>query len=273
MKRYLFVLLAAAVVTAAAVGAAREGAQTREVSIPAKVFVPGRIDVLVGDTVLWRNGDAITHTVTANDDSFDSGFLAPGATFTRTFAKPGSYAYHCTIHKFMRGVVRVVPVALSAPDRPVVAGAAILLQGLAPTGTTQVSVTQVGGSGPGRTATPAADGSFSVSVRVFQPSAFRAVVGGRASPLVRVAVAPRVHVQPGEGALVAAVAPSRAGATAVLQRYDRERFAWVTLGRGVVDRSSHVALPLPKDRTGHFRLVVRGSHGWADGVSQTVKFD
>jgi plastocyanin len=271
MKRvFVLAVVMAAVAVASAFGATREGAQVREVSIPGKVFVPGRLDVLVGDTVLWRNGDAASHTVTANDDSFDSGFLGPGGTFARTFAKPGLYAYHCTIHKFMRGVVRVVPVALTAPDESVLSGGRIVLQGLAPAGTLQVVLAEVGGSSRERRITPAADGSFSVPVRVFGPTAFRAVAGGLSSPPVRIRVAPRVRVQPGAGGLAGAVTPSRAGARAVLQRYDRERFAWITVAHGVVDRSSHVAVPLPAEHAGHFRVVVRGSDGWADGISQTV---
>ena len=272
MRRALLAVLAASVAASAALGAPVQGGQTREVSIPGKVFVPGHIDVLVGDTVAWRNGDVTTHTVTSNDDVFDSGFLSPGATFTRTFTTLGTFGYHCTIHKFMRGEVRVVPVALSGPDQPVLSGGSAVLQGLAPNGTGQLAVTQVGGSGRSRTVAPGADGSFSVRVRLYAPAAFRAVVGGRSSPLVRVAVAPRVRVQAGAGALVAFVRPARPAARAVLQRYDREHFAWRTLSRGVVDRSSHVAIPLPTDRHGHFRMVVRGSAGWADGVSQTVVF-
>ena len=267
-------MLAALAVTAAvatsALGTASVGGQVREVSMPGKVFVPGRVYVLVGDTVVWRNGDAITHTVTANDDSFDSGYLAPGGTFARTFKKPGLYAYHCTIHKFMRGTVRVVPVALSAPVDPVISGGHVVLQGLVPAGTAQVTLTQVGGKGRERRVAPAVDGSFSVSVRVFAPVGFRAVVGDAVSPLLRIAVAPSVRVQLGTGSLVGTVKPSRAGARAALQRYDRERFAWVTLARTRVDARSQVAVPLPADRAGHFRLVVRGDDGWADGFSRAV---
>ncbi len=270
MKQVFLVALAAVVAVAGALGATRDAAGTRDVSIPGKVFVPGRIDVLVGDTVVWRNGDATSHTVTADNDAFDSGFISPGATFARAFPTPGTYAYHCTIHKFMRGVVRVVSVALSAPDQTVLSGGRIVLQGLAPSGTSQVVVAQVGGSGKEHAVTPGADGSFSLPIRVFEPSVFRALVHGRSSPPVRVSVAPRVQVRVGVGSLVGTVTPSRPGARAVLQTYERERFTWVTLTHGVVDRSSHVAVPLPADRAGHFRVVVRGTGGWDDGISQTV---
>jgi plastocyanin len=269
--RRAFVACCVALALAGTGSAARQAGQVREVSMPGKVFVPRTMQALVGDTVAWRNGDSSTHTVTANDDSFDSGFIDAGGMFAHTFAKPGSYAYHCTIHKFMRGVVVVVPVALSAPARPLSSGGRAVLQGLAPTGTQEVIVQQLGDRPQvvGRVS-PAADGSFTLALRVVVPTAYRALVGGIASPTVHVAVAPLVAVQPGAGRLVAEVRPARAGARAVLQRYVLERFAWRTVGRAVVDRNSHVSLPLPADRAGRFRVVVRGDGGWADGASTAV---
>ena len=142
--RHLVVALAAAVAVASGVNAAYGGSRqasagaVREVAIPARVFAPGRIQVLVGDTVVWRNGDGTNHTVTSDDDVFDSGYIAPGLTYARAFTKTGTFAYHCTIHKTMRGEVVVVPVALTAPAEPVVSGGRIVLQGFAPTGTARV---------------------------------------------------------------------------------------------------------------------------------------
>ena len=128
-------------------GSSRSTAATREVSIPARVFAPGEIQVLLGDTVVWRNGDGTNHTVTSDDDLFDSGFIAPGLTYAQAFTKTGTFLYHCTIHKTMRGEVIVVPVALSAPAEPVISGGRIVLQGLAPTGTSRVVVNRLGGGG------------------------------------------------------------------------------------------------------------------------------
>jgi plastocyanin len=70
-------------------------------------FVPGRIQITAGTTVVWRNEDQLIHTVTANDKSFDSGLLQPGRTYRRTFDKPGQYPYYCIPHPFMKGVVVV----------------------------------------------------------------------------------------------------------------------------------------------------------------------
>jgi plastocyanin len=72
-------------------------------------FSPDRITVVIGvnNTVVWTNNDNQPHTVTANGESFDSGLLAPGATFTYTFTTPGVYGYHCTYHPWMTGTVVV----------------------------------------------------------------------------------------------------------------------------------------------------------------------
>jgi plastocyanin len=61
----------------------------------------------VGTTVEWANNDALPHTVTANDRSYDSGNIAPGRTYRHTFTKAGSYAYFCVLHPFMKGVIVV----------------------------------------------------------------------------------------------------------------------------------------------------------------------
>ena len=68
----LVALLACAAAVAPALGA--EG-RVREVSIPGQTYAPSQLQVLVGDTVLWRNGDVMNHTVTSDGVGFDSGYL------------------------------------------------------------------------------------------------------------------------------------------------------------------------------------------------------
>jgi plastocyanin len=45
--------------------------------------------------------------VTSDTGVFDSPVLQPGASYSFEFTKPGTYAYHCTIHPFMTGKVVV----------------------------------------------------------------------------------------------------------------------------------------------------------------------
>src|SRR4051794_15951822 len=47
-------------------------------------FQPPTLNVQTGDTVKWQNEDIFTHTVTANDGSFDSGPIAPGSSWQTT---------------------------------------------------------------------------------------------------------------------------------------------------------------------------------------------
>lgn len=72
-------------------------------------FAPSRIAVVIGvnNTVTFENLDRAPHTVTADDQSFDSGNLAAGATWNYTFASPGNYSYHCLYHNWMKGTVVV----------------------------------------------------------------------------------------------------------------------------------------------------------------------
>jgi len=66
-------------------------------------FDPSPITVAAGTEVTWTNEDDATHTVTAEDDSFDSDDLEKGATYAETFDEAGTFAYVCSIHPSMSG--------------------------------------------------------------------------------------------------------------------------------------------------------------------------
>ena len=70
-------------------------------------FIPATLEIGVGTTIAWTNNDQMAHSVTSDDGSWDSGLIEPGATWQRTFETPGSFAFHCTPHPFMKGVVTV----------------------------------------------------------------------------------------------------------------------------------------------------------------------
>ena len=70
-------------------------------------FQPQSIDVKVGETIKFVNKDAIDHTATANDGSFDSKTLEHGATFSFTPTKAGKISYVCLFHPGMTGTINV----------------------------------------------------------------------------------------------------------------------------------------------------------------------
>ena len=69
---------------AAAPIAAPLAQNTHVVEIHKMEFQTKLLNVKIGDTVIWTNKDAVPHTVTANDESWDSGQLNKGESFTLT---------------------------------------------------------------------------------------------------------------------------------------------------------------------------------------------
>jgi plastocyanin len=88
----------------AADGEASEGTS---VTIKDYAFTPPTLTVPAGTTVTWTNADAVPHTATASDGSFDSGNLSPGQSYAFTFSTPGSYPYVCQYHAGMHGTIVV----------------------------------------------------------------------------------------------------------------------------------------------------------------------
>jgi len=70
-------------------------------------FQPPDLTVHAGDTVTWVNEDKAPHdaTTTSAPVSFGSGTLQQGASYSHTFATPGTYSYVCTIHPDMTATV------------------------------------------------------------------------------------------------------------------------------------------------------------------------
>lgn len=83
------------------------GPATATVTILAFQFTPQTVTIARGGTVTWTNNDAVPHTATANDASWDTGSLATGASKPITFANPGTFDYKCKFHSTMTGKVVV----------------------------------------------------------------------------------------------------------------------------------------------------------------------
>ena len=76
-------------------------------SLGNRAYAPAELNVAVGTTVTWMNGDFISHTSTSNTAGWDSGIVAPGGQFSVVFKNVGTFPYHCAIHPGMVGTVVV----------------------------------------------------------------------------------------------------------------------------------------------------------------------
>lgn len=90
-------------------------------------FSPDPVKVRVGQSITWKNGDAIVHQVIQDSGGdmggggggyyggggsagtgFDMGQLAPGTTSPSiTFTTAGTVRYHCAIHPTMTGTITI----------------------------------------------------------------------------------------------------------------------------------------------------------------------
>lgn len=73
-------------------------------------YRPKNLTVKVGTTLTWTNADSVPQSVTSDAPGlFDSGLLAPGATFSYTFAAVGIFPYHSSATNSTFGSVTVAP--------------------------------------------------------------------------------------------------------------------------------------------------------------------
>jgi plastocyanin len=260
-------------------GAAR--AVDHVVTMPGLLFDPSRLSILVGDTVTWTNDDTQFHTATASDGRFDSGFLGPGQSFSHTFTAQGTFAYVCTIHRFMRGEIDVFAIALSASVKSVRPGGQATLSGRAPAEVTEVTIEAENADGSFSTLGTAAtepDGSFSFTVSPSRPTEYRAVAGELESPTVLVSVSAAVRLlrlgTVGRAVLLkVTTSPAQPRAPVVLERYAPERFAWVRVRatRTRLNAGSEAFFRYVPPRRAPVRAVlVRGVNGYGPGVSPPV---
>lgn len=78
-----------------------------EVFIEGLAFNPPILTVPLNTTVTWRNRDGIEHTVTSDDELFDSGVIRDNGTFSTTFTMAGTFNYYCSLHTEMTGKIIV----------------------------------------------------------------------------------------------------------------------------------------------------------------------
>jgi plastocyanin len=68
-------------------------------------FDPAQVDVALGGSVTFTNNDTVPHNVAG--ESWSSGPLDPGKSFTQTFSNAGAIPVRCLIHPSMTMTVNV----------------------------------------------------------------------------------------------------------------------------------------------------------------------
>ncbi len=92
---------------AAKAGVASSGKET-SVDIRNFAFEPKTLTVTAGTRVVWTNRDDEPHLIRSAGNTFAaSKALDTSDSYAVTFAKPGTYAYYCSIHPMMVGTIIV----------------------------------------------------------------------------------------------------------------------------------------------------------------------
>lgn len=80
---------------------------TASIGMAGRTFRPRAVTIAVGGTVTFRNDDDRDHTATSTGSAFNSGVLAPGQSYRRTFPAAGTFPFLCLLHPDMTGTVTV----------------------------------------------------------------------------------------------------------------------------------------------------------------------
>jgi plastocyanin len=75
------------------------------VNIQNFAFSPATLTVKKGTAVTWTNSDSAPHQI--KSDTFNSGQLSKGQSFSFTFNDTGTFDYSCSIHPSMTGKIIV----------------------------------------------------------------------------------------------------------------------------------------------------------------------
>lgn len=233
---------------------------------------PRRLDIVTGESVRWTNASARVHTVTADDESFDSGRLSSTQTYSRRFTVAAETPYHCSLHPLIQGVVAthdlllLTPAQAAAPKRPfALAGRSALAAG------TAVSIEADAGTGfaPIASATVDGGGGFAARITPETSVSLRAVAGGAVSPIVSLLVLDRRvsltarRTQHGRVRLHVKVTPASRGGRVVLQTFLPERFGWWPVRQAKLDRASSATFTVHPTR----RVRTRARYTLADGAT------
>ena len=119
MNRFLLLPVACMMLLAVSLAwLADKKAEASDITVKMKSlsYDPRRLEIHVGDSVVWTNEARTAHTATSDDGkTFDTDEVKPEESSKPVkFEKEGEFKYHCKIHgKSMSGTVIVKP----APEK------------------------------------------------------------------------------------------------------------------------------------------------------------
>ncbi len=97
-------------------GSSNSGSKPAEQTAPDQInikdfaFAPKTMTIKKGTKITWTNKDSAHHDITPDQESADfmaSKLLAQGESYSFTFEKAGTYAYHCSPHPYMKASIEV----------------------------------------------------------------------------------------------------------------------------------------------------------------------
>ncbi len=80
------------------------------VQIKGYAFMPVKMKIKKGTSIIWDNFDLAPHTVTIDDASKNgpkSKTFGKGQKFSYKFSEAGVYSYHCEPHPYMKAEIEV----------------------------------------------------------------------------------------------------------------------------------------------------------------------
>jgi plastocyanin len=104
-----------ALLALATIGLLSSAAEAEPVAFASKVktveiknfaFKPATLRVAKGTSVNFVNASRVSHTAT-KARAFNTGTIRAGKSKQVRFGQKGTFAYHCTIHPFMKGTIVV----------------------------------------------------------------------------------------------------------------------------------------------------------------------
>jgi plastocyanin len=105
--RHMRLPLLAAASALFALASSAHALEAKSIEIEKFAFAPKEITVTPGTKITWTNHDETPHTISTADKAFASKAMDTGDRFEYTFTKEGDFAYFCTLHPFMTGIVHV----------------------------------------------------------------------------------------------------------------------------------------------------------------------